>query len=45
MVQNLFWTSGYNTVALPVAAGVGKAWGVLLCPALGSVFMNFPRSW
>lgn len=40
MVQNLFWATGYNTVALPLAAGVGAAWGLLLSPAMGAVFMS-----
>nr|WP_256366277.1 heavy metal translocating P-type ATPase [Thermaerobacter sp. PB12/4term] len=40
MVQNLFWATGYNAVALPLAAGVGAAWGILLSPALGAVFMS-----
>ncbi|GAB6876632.1 heavy metal translocating P-type ATPase [Thermaerobacter litoralis] len=40
MVQNLFWATGYNTVALPLAAGAGAAWGLLLSPAMGAVFMS-----
>jgi len=41
MVQNLWWATGYNAIALPLAAGVlyGVA-GVLLSPALGAVFMS-----
>jgi Cu2+-exporting ATPase len=41
MVQNLWWATGYNAVALPLAAGVlyGAA-GILLSPALGAVFMS-----
>ncbi len=40
MVQNLAWATGYNTVALPLAAGV-LAWaGILLNPALGALFMS-----
>ncbi len=40
MVQNLLWATGYNTVAIPLAAGVAAAWGVLLTPAVGAVLMS-----
>lgn len=40
MVQNLWWAAGYNIVAIPLAAGVLAAWGILLTPALGAVFMS-----
>lgn len=40
MLQNLFWATGYNAVALPLAAGVAYAWGILLSPALGALFMS-----
>lgn len=40
MVQNLFWATGYNIVAIPLAAGVLAPWGILLPPALGAVFMS-----
>ena len=40
MVQNLWWAAGYNVVAIPLAAGVLAAWGVLLTPALGAVLMS-----
>ncbi len=40
MVQNLWWAAGYNIVAIPMAAGVFAAWGILLTPALGAVFMS-----
>ena len=41
MVQNLWWATGYNAVALPLAAGVFYgALGILLSPALGAVFMS-----
>jgi Cu2+-exporting ATPase len=40
MVQNLLWATGYNVVAIPLAAGVLYAWGVLLTPALGAVLMS-----
>ena len=40
MIQNLFWASGYNVVALPIAAGALAAWGVVLQPAVAAVFMS-----
>jgi P-type Cu2+ transporter len=40
MIQNLYWATGYNTVAIPLAAGVAYPIGVLLTPALGAVFMS-----
>lgn len=40
MLQNLWWASGYNIVAIPLAAGVFAAWGVLLTPAVGAVLMS-----
>jgi Cu2+-exporting ATPase len=40
MVQNLWWATGYNVVAIPLAAGVLAVWGILLTPALGAVFMS-----
>jgi len=40
MIQNLVWATGYNVIALPLAAGVLAPWGVLLSPALGALFMS-----
>ena len=40
MVQNLIWATGYNTFAIPLAAGVLYSYGILLSPALGAVFMS-----
>jgi Cu2+-exporting ATPase len=40
MVQNLLWATGYNAVAIPLAAGVGYPWGLVLTPALGAAFMS-----
>lgn len=40
MVQNLLWATGYNVVAIPLAAGVLYPIGILLGPALGAVFMS-----
>jgi Cu2+-exporting ATPase len=40
MVQNLMWATGYNVVALPLAAGILYTKGVLLSPAAGAVLMS-----
>ncbi len=40
MLQNLWWATGYNVVAIPVAAGVLFPLGVLLTPAVGAVLMS-----
>lgn len=40
MKQNLFWATGYNAVAIPLAAGAAVAWGILLSPAVGALFMS-----
>ncbi len=40
MMQNLFWASGYNLVALPVAAGALASKGVVLQPAVAAIFMS-----
>lgn len=40
MVQNLLWATGYNVIAIPLAAGVLAGRGILLSPALGAVLMS-----
>jgi Cu2+-exporting ATPase len=40
MVQNLVWATGYNLVAIPVAAGVLARWGIDLPMAVGAVAMS-----
>ncbi|MFQ5459600.1 MAG: heavy metal translocating P-type ATPase [Anaerolineae bacterium] len=40
MIQNLVWATGYNVVALPLAAGVLAPQGILLSPAVGAVLMS-----
>lgn len=40
MVQNLFWATGYNAFAIPLAAGVASGYGLLLTPAAGAVLMS-----
>ena len=40
MVQNLFWATGYNALAIPLAAGVLAPVGIILSPAVGAVVMS-----
>ncbi len=40
MVQNLLWATGYNVVAIPLAAGVLYQQGILLSPAAGAILMS-----
>lgn len=40
MFQNLIWATGYNTFAIPLAAGVLIGQGILLTPAMGAVLMS-----
>ncbi len=40
MVQNLIWATGYNAIAIPLAAGVLYSTGFVLDPAIGAVFMS-----
>jgi Cu2+-exporting ATPase len=40
MVQNLIWATGYNLVAIPVAAGVLVPWGIDLPMAVGAIAMS-----
>jgi Cu2+-exporting ATPase len=40
MWQNLVWATGYNIVAVPLAAGVLAFAGVVLSPAAGAVLMS-----
>ncbi len=40
MVQNLAWATGYNVVAIPLAAGVLAPFGIFLAPAVGALFMS-----
>ncbi|MFC4560081.1 heavy metal translocating P-type ATPase [Virgibacillus kekensis] len=40
MVQNLWWATGYNIFAIPLAAGVLAPLGIVLSPAVGAVLMS-----
>jgi Cu2+-exporting ATPase len=40
MQQNLVWATGYNALAIPLAAGVTYSVGFVLSPALGAVLMS-----
>ena len=40
MVQNLIWATGYNVVAIPLAAGVLFYQGIMINPAVGAALMS-----
>jgi Cu2+-exporting ATPase len=40
MIQNLVWATGYNVVALPLAAGALASVGIVLSPAIGALLMS-----
>lgn len=40
MIQNLVWATGYNVIALPLAAGVLAPVGIVLSPAVGALLMS-----
>ena len=40
MIQNLTWATGYNVVAIPLAAGALYSSGFVMGPAVGAVFMS-----
>ncbi|MEP7158156.1 MAG: HAD-IC family P-type ATPase, partial [Chloroflexota bacterium] len=40
MIQNLTWATGYNVVAIPVAAGILVPWGIDMPMAVGAVAMS-----
>lgn len=40
MVENLFWATAYNIIALPLAAGVLMNQGIMISPAIGAVLMS-----
>jgi Cu2+-exporting ATPase len=40
MIQNLFWATGYNVIAIPLAAGVLLNQGIIISPAVGAALMS-----
>jgi Cu2+-exporting ATPase len=40
MKQNLLWASGYNALAIPIAAGILFPWGIVLRPEWGALIMS-----
>jgi len=40
MVQNLIWATGYNVIAIPLAAGVLYNAGIVLRPEVGAILMS-----
>lgn len=40
MIQNLIWATGYNVIALPLAAGILYYQGIVISPALGAALMS-----
>ena len=40
ILKNLGWATGYNLVAVPVAAGAPAWAGITLSPAVGAVLMS-----
>jgi Cu2+-exporting ATPase len=40
MVQNLIWATGYNVIAIPLAAGVLYGAGIVISPAVGALLMS-----
>jgi Cu2+-exporting ATPase len=40
IVQNLIWATGYNVVAIPLAAGALYAFNIIISPAIGAILMS-----
>jgi len=40
MIENFIWATGYNVVAIPLAAGVLISAGIIISPALGAILMS-----
>ncbi len=40
MIENFIWATGYNVIAIPLAAGVLYSAGILINPAVGAVLMS-----
>ncbi|MGB6607570.1 MAG: copper-translocating P-type ATPase [Atribacterota bacterium] len=40
MIQNLYWATGYNVIAIPLAAGALYNYGIIISPAIGAALMS-----
>ncbi|MBD3254892.1 MAG: copper-translocating P-type ATPase [Candidatus Lokiarchaeota archaeon] len=40
IIQNLLWASGYNIIAIPLAAGILINIGLVISPAIGAIVMS-----
>lgn len=40
MMENLVWATGYNSFAIPLAAGILVGYGIILTPAIGAALMS-----
>ena len=40
ILQNLWWATGYNIFAIPLAAGRLASWGIVLPGAMSAVLMS-----
>lgn len=40
IIQNLAWATGYNLIAIRLAAGLLFSWGIVISPAVGAIFMS-----
>ncbi len=40
MRQNFMWATGYNIVAIPVAAGLLSGWGIVVRPEISALIMS-----
>jgi len=40
MFQNLVYATGYNSFAIPIAAGILYGYGIVLSPAAGAILMS-----
>ncbi len=40
MMQNIFWATGYNVIALPLGAGVLASYGIIMPPAFAAILMS-----
>ena len=43
MIQNLLWATGYNVIAIPLAAGTLYNYGIIISPAIGAATLALER--